>query len=184
MIKITVWLSSFLACVVVQAADFGMEVGFRQQSGDYTTAYSTNSVIGAQLGAVGQFALDGPLAIRSGLLYTQRPLEIKQKATGSTAKLNMTYFDIPVGLLYKFESYGGIFVGTGVSLLLEKSCTGITGCEVDSAKSMVIPFQIGGTFKFAPQMGATIYYEMIGDDVAKDQSNYRAIGLNLLITFD
>lgn len=168
----------------VSAADLSIEVGARQQSGDYATGYTTNSLIGMQLGGVALFPLDGALSFRSGVMYTQRPLEIKRRSDNETAKLNLTYFDIPLGVFYKFEDYGGFFVGTGLSMLLEKSCSGITSCEVLGAKSPVLPFQLGASFKFMPQVGATFYYEMIGSDVADNQSNYRAIGMNLSFSFD
>lgn len=188
---LSVWLILSISIIgaVSQAADFGVEAGVRSQSGDAgASGFTAESKTGFQLGGVGQFPLSGEWYIRSGLLYTQRNVDLTYKAGGttSTGSLTMTYFDVPLQGLYKFEDYGSVFAGPLFSMILDKKCQLSNGntCTVTSAKSMLIPFQLGATFKFMPQVGATIYYETIPGDIADNFGNYRAIGANLLFTFD
>jgi hypothetical protein len=183
---VTVFCVSMSLISAAQAADFGLEAGIRSQSGDYTGSGNTtaDSKSNFQFGGVGQFDISGPWRIRSGLLYTGRNLDINLKGAGNNGTMTLTYFDIPIQAMYKFEDYGGVFVGPVASMLLEKKCDFGTSCTVTGAKSMVIPFQIGATFKFMPQVGATIYYETLSGDVADGMGNYRAVGANLLFTFD
>lgn len=178
----------FSACFA-QASDFGIEGGFRSQSGSYNVSgYSTGSKTGIQVGGVGHFELSGPWYLRSGLFYTQRPIELMLNSPLSgSADLMFTYFDLPAQIMYKFEDYGGVFIGPMVSMLLEKKASGsggLSGLTITEANSMVIPIQLGATFKFAPQMGATLYYEMMAGGVAKDLDTFRAVGVNFLFTFD
>ncbi len=171
------------------AADFGIEAGVRSQSADASTSGVTaESKTDFQLGGVGQFPVSGPLHVRSGLLYTSRNVDLTVKTLGITSKgtLTLTYFDIPVQALYKFEDYGSVFAGPVISFILDKKCEldNSSTCTVTGAKSSLLPLQLGATFKFLPQMGATIYFETIPGDVAENFGNYRAIGANLLFTFD
>lgn len=165
------------------ALGFGIEGGFRQQSGDTAVGYSTSSQVGYQLGAVGFFDFSEKLALRSGLLYTQRPLTVKNDTSLESANITMTYFDVPVGLMLKFEDYMGVYLGTAVSVNLDKSSDKKSVMDVVDAKSMVMPLQLGATFKFMPEMGLNLYFEQFGD-VAKDLKSYRAVGVNLLFTME
>lgn len=166
-----------------QALGFGIEGGFRQQSGDTATGYSTSSQVGYQLGAVGFFDFSEKLALRSGLMYTQRPLKVTNDTTQDSATLTMTYFDIPVGLMLKFEDYMGVYLGTALSMNLDKSSDKKAVMDVVDAKSIVMPLQLGVTFKFMPDVGLNMYFEQFGD-VAKDLKSYRAVGVNLLFTME
>lgn len=177
-------LSVLAFSAVASAADMGLEVGFRSQSGDGPAGTSAKSETGYQVGIVTAFPLNGALNLRLGYLYTQRPLSVTDDVTGATSKANLNYFDIPVTLLYKFEEYAGIFAGPVVAINLDNSCSGVAGCKINDVKSPVVPIQLGATFKFAPQLGATVYFETSGGDMATGLSNYRAVGANLLVTFD
>ncbi len=174
---------------VANAADFGIVAGVRSQSADAsTTGVTAESKTDFQLGGIGEFSINGPFHIRSGLLYSSRNVDLTVKAAGitSTGTLTLTYFDIPVQAQYKFEDYGSVFAGPVIAFILDKKCELNNGatCTVTGAKSLLLPLQLGATFKFMPQVGATIYFETIPGDVADNFGNYRAIGANLLFTFD
>lgn len=163
------------------AADTGIELGIRQQSGEVDGNASAKSQTGFQAGGVAAFQISGPWHVRTGLLYTQRPLV--STLAGSDTKVSMTYLDIPVAAMYKFEDYAGVFAGVSVAMNLDSSCD--NGCtKVQDVKSMYVPLILGATFKFAPQLGATLYFETGSGEVARGLKNYRAVGANLLITFD
>lgn len=164
--------------------DYGLEVGIRQQSGDVDAAtFSAKSQMAFQFGATAHFPISGPLHLRTGMLYTQRPLVVKDDATETENKVSLNYLDVPVALMYKFEEYAGVFAGVSLGLNLDSSCE-TAGCKVTDVASPLVPLLIGASFKFAPQLGATLYYESAGGEVAKDLKNYRAVGANLMITFD
>ncbi len=180
-------MSTFLS--QANAAEFGIEAGVRSQSGDTkVSGFTAESKTGFQLGGVGHFPVSGAFHIRSGFLYTQRNLDLSYKVAGvtSTGSLTLTYFDVPLHALYKFEDYGSVFAGPSFSFILDKKCEISNGntCTITGAKSLLMPLQLGATFKFMPQVGATIYYETIPGDVADDFGSYRAIGANLFVTFD
>lgn len=167
-------------------ADYGLELGVRSQSGDSDlTGASTTSQTAMQFGGVAHFPISGGWHLRTGMLYTQRPLVVK--SSGVENKVSMTYLDVPVALMYKFEDYAGIFGGVSMGMNLDKSCDA-TNCVVSDVKTPILPFIFGASFKFAPQLGATIYFESFGDTLAKTQGsnlkNYRAVGANLFIYFN
>lgn len=166
------------------AADFGLEFGFRSQSADIDSRATNNAKTNYQLGGIGHFELSGPWKVRSGLMYTQRSMEFS--TAGATTDFVVSYFDVPVQALYKFEDYGGVFFGPVLALNLEKKCTisGGVDCTVEGVKSPLVPIQLGGTFKFMPQLGATLFYEMVTGEVVEHVDNARAVGVNLLFTFD
>ncbi len=160
--------------------DYGLEVGIRQQSGD-VPGTSTQSQMGLQFGATGHFPISGPLHLITGMLYTQRPLSVKDTTNGDY-KVSMNYLDIPVALMYKFEEYAGVFAGVSLGLNLDKSSG--NGGTVEDVKSPLIPILIGASFKFAPELGVALYYESASGDAADGLKDYRAVGANLMITFD
>ncbi len=186
-------LSALLTLGLISSAamadvDYGLEVGVRSQSGDADgTGSTTTSQTAMQFGGIIHYPISGGWHIRSGMLYTQRPLVIKTGGSTVENKVTMTYLDVPIAAMYKFEDYAGIFGGVSLGLNLDKSCDA-PGCVVTDVKTPIIPFIFGASFKFAPHVGATIYFESYGDTVAKSPpdnlKNYRAVGANLLITFN
>ncbi|MGZ3774806.1 MAG: outer membrane beta-barrel protein [Pseudobdellovibrionaceae bacterium] len=163
--------------------DYGLEVGIRSQSGDFdSTTVTTSSQMGFQFGATAHIPISGAWNLRTGMLYTQRPLVLNQG--GVQDKVSINYLDIPVALMYKFADYAGVFGGISLAMNLDKTAdSGV----VSGVTSPLMPILIGASFKFAPNLGAALYYESAGGQVAKigsELSNYRAVGANLMITFD
>jgi hypothetical protein len=180
--KIFLSVASLLFIFTSQAfadSDFGVEIGIRQQSGDVSGGGSTSSQTGIQGGVVGAFEINGPLYFRTGMLYTQRPLTVDG---APDVRVSLNYVDIPIELMYKFQDYAGVFAGVVAALNLDHSAD--HGYTVTGTKSSILPFIFGATFKFAPQFGGTIYYETQSGDVADGLKDYRAVGANLLITFE
>jgi hypothetical protein len=160
--------------------DFGLEVGIRQQSGDSdTTGVSTDSENGIQFGGFAHFQIVDKLHLRTGMLYTERPL--MTKLAGVENKVKMTYLDVPVALMYKFEEGAGVYAGVSLAMKLDASSD--LGDPTD-VKSPLIPIIFGAFFKFHPNFGVNIYYEMANGAVADGLENYRAVGANLMVTFD
>ena len=172
----------------VQAAEISVEGGFRQQSG--STSISNESVksqTGYQLGATALFPLKDSWLLRTGLFYVQRPVSLQDDVSSGEAKLSMSYFEVPVAIAYHIEGYAHLFLGTALSTRLNSnsSTSGtLTGYKLTQEKDMVTPLLVGASFKFASDVGATLFFETISGDVAKDISGYRAVGLNIFFTID
>ena len=170
---------------MAMANDFAAVLGFRSNSADaVANGVNVNSKTSFGLGVLGFMDLNEALQFRSGFLYNQRNY---QTSVGTTeTDLNIAYVDIPVTLMYKFADYAGVFAGPVVSLLVSKECKTTGGCgNIKNPESMVLPIQFGVSFKFAPQMGAELYYEMTSSEFWKDSlKNSRTVGANFLYTFE
>lgn len=158
----------------------GLEVGFKWSSADVTGSTSNKQVIGYQIGGTATFDLAPGFAIKSGLLYNQRPFESEFGAVKTTGKV--TYFDVPLLAMFKFEDYAGVYLGTALSTKLSDETSAAGGLQ--KVKGMVTPLIVGGQFKFAPNMGVNIYFESVSGEIATGVENARAVGANLLVTFD
>lgn len=164
------------------AQDIGVVAGIRADNADGEASTTINQKTSFQVGVIGKFELSGPLQIRSGMLYVQRAYEVSSSVSGP-ADFKSTYFEVPLGLLYKFSDYGGVFAGPALSFNLSKECPGgsCNGAEVNASP---LAIQFGGSFKVAPQFGFEVYYEMLTGNIAKGVKNPRAVMANVMITFD
>ncbi|UYL10319.1 PorT family protein [Bdellovibrio sp. SKB1291214] len=166
--------------------NYGVELGVRSQSGDTDTAVaSTDSKTAMQFGVFGIMPISGAWNLRTGLLYTQRPLIVK--SAGLENNIDMNYVDIPLNIMYKFEDYAGVYLGVNLGINMDKKCS-LAGCTMSDVTSPLIPLTVGAAFKFAPNFGVNFYFESASGKVVtvnnSDLKNYRAIGANLILTFD
>lgn len=182
--------SVYAASVIPVYSDFGVEAGFRQQSGSAGTTQTTTSQNGYQVGVAGFIPFGGgDLGVRSGLMYVNRPLSISNDSTVASgdAKITMTYFDVPVALAYKFSEAGYLFGGVSLAINLDskvENATGaLSGAKVTDVKTPIVPLLLGTNFKFTPEWGVTLFFESFGGDVANGLKNYRAVGANLTFSF-
>ncbi|MDG0815313.1 outer membrane beta-barrel protein [Bdellovibrio svalbardensis] len=172
----------FNAAGTAQAAkDYGLELGARQQSGNVAGAsISTNSKTGMQFGGYYHHPLEGGVAhFRTGLLYTQRPIESENDITGAKVQYNLDYLDIPVDIMFKPSESVGFYLGFNVAINITKSCTGDVTCKVNSVNTPLFPFVFGVMFNFTPKWGLDFYVDGANSNVAKGLYDYRAVGLNL-----
>lgn len=161
---------------------FGLEVGFKWNSAEVEGSDSTKQTLGYQLCGTAVFSFNKPWSFKTGLFYTNRPVKY-DLASGAEGEANFTYFDVPAQLMYLFEDYAGVYVGPSLSLNLSKECKP-SGCRLSETQSMVLPITVGALFKFAPGMGANIFFETISGKLAKDITNSRAVGANFFLAFD
>lgn len=174
---------------VAYANDFAAILGVRTNSWDVepsggATASGKNSF---HAGVLGFIDLSSAVLFRTGFIYTQRAYTIKTNTVD--AEYNYTYFDIPATLMYKFSDFGGVFAGAVLALNTSKGCSSNTGnCSTDGVNSSPIGFQFGASFKFAPQLGGEIYYEMIPGPLqsynGSDSKSAKSVVANLMITFE
>jgi hypothetical protein len=174
-------LAFLIASVSSQAlaeGSYGLELGVRQQSGDVDSGNATKSQVGTQLGAIAHFPVSDSFSIRTGMLYTQRSITDLGIPNN---RLSLNYLDVPLAVMIKFEEYAGAFVGTSIALNLDKTADVGT---LKNVKSPLTPAVFGVNFKFAPNLGATLYYENASGEAATGLKDFRAVGANLMITFD
>jgi hypothetical protein len=158
----------------------GVEGGFKWSSADQTGSDSTKQVIGYTVGGSAVFNIAPSFGIKTGLFYNERPFSSTYPIIGDV-KGKITYFDVPVLLMFKFEDYAGIYIGPSLSMKLSDE---VNVGKLDSVKGMVVPLTVGAQFKFAPNFGVNIYFESVSGEIATGIKNTRAVGANLLVTFD
>lgn len=162
------------------ALDYALEIGPRMQNGNtVNSAAELDSKMNFQVGLSGNLPIAEKWAFRTGLFYTQRNVVLK--ANNVESDVEFSSVDIPVTLLYRFEDYAGVFFGLNLVSNLDSSISNGTLQDVESLQT---PLVLGASFKFAPQLGLSVYYEIGNSEVAQGLEKFRAIGANLLITFD
>lgn len=155
--------------------DYGFEVGVRQQSAEVEGA-DVDSQINTQFGISAHVPMSGAWHLRTGMLYTPRNFKVTDTLTTLETKVEASYLDVPVALMYKFEEYLGIYGGVVLALNVDKK-------GLNKVESPLMPFIFGATFKFAPNFGANVYFEKSGK-AAEGLDSTTAVGANLMITFD
>lgn len=171
------------------ATEIAVEAGFRNQSGSTSTAnLNGKSQTGYQLGVTALMPISELWHFRTGLFYVQRPLLLEDTSLiPGEAKIGMNYFEVPVLLAYKMEGYAHLFAGTALSVKLDSTLSrsgSQAAYQLTDVKDLVTPLLLGASFRFSPQLGATLFFESITGDVAKDVNGYRAVGVNLTIAID
>lgn len=186
--SVLVTLAAVMVTSVASAQDLGVVLGYRSDNFDSDTA-GTTAKGGAgnfQAGMIAKFAMgSGPIWIRSGFIYEMRSYMSSTALGETTAKVS--YFSVPLGLMYKFSDFGGVFVGPAIGLNVSKSCensSALVTCSLNGFNSSPISIQLGGSFKIAPQFGFELYYEQTTSKIADGITNPRAVAANMMITFD
>jgi hypothetical protein len=166
-----------------QAQDMAVLVGMRSDSADSDVGTTTKieSKTNWQAGGLAFIDLMAPMKLRSGFIYSNRNYAITTPLATTTGDIKLAYFDVPVGVMYKMGDYGGPFVGAVLALNVSKSCPG-GSCE--GVNSTPLGFQLGASFKFAPQLGAELYYESFSGTMLTGVKDSKAVVANLLFTFD
>jgi hypothetical protein len=180
------YLRHFVFCVfffpiAAFSQDLGITIGIRSDSGDTdlpgTSVASLNSVT---FGAVMKSDMTETLALRVAMQYIPRQYQLQSLGANETYKF--TYFEIPVGILYKLSDAGGVFVGPSFGFGLDKSCGQMGVCQ--GVSNSVTSIQFGASFKFAPHLGVEIFYEKGISQISPQIDQQRAVGVNLFVTFD
>ncbi|MFZ3229069.1 MAG: outer membrane beta-barrel protein [Pseudobdellovibrio sp.] len=158
----------------------GLEVGFKWAGADITGTDSSKQVLGFLVGGSAVFNFAPSFGLKTGLFYNERPFEATTAGAVNT-KGKITYFDVPVLLMFKFEDYAGVYFGPSISMKMSDE---ISPGKLTDIKGMVVPITVGAQFKFAPNLGMNIYFESVSGDLALGVKNSRAVGASLLVTFD
>lgn len=105
------------------AQNFGIKVGLNFANAhleDLGTVLTTTSLTGLQIGVIGDFNLSKSLYFGTGFLYSQKGL--KMDYLGFEIKVPISYFEVPMNLVYKHDLggtklfvLGGAYIGYGLS---------------------------------------------------------------------
>lgn len=161
-------------------AEFAFGGGVKSTSIDAKTAgVNSEGRTGYQIGAYAFFPFTEQFQLRSGFLYSQRAFN--GSFSGNDYDVKLGYVDIPVTAMYKFSEFGGVYAGPVISFLQGKD---YNRSVISNAKSTEVPFTIGVNFKFAPQIGADVFYEVVSGSVVDGFENMRSFGGSLIIYFE
>jgi hypothetical protein len=172
-------LAASLAQAEISYSMPALEAGFKWNSMDTDTAgVSSKQSLSLQFGGSTVFNFNPQMGLRTGLFYSERTF----KFDGSDGKL--TYADVPIHFMFKFEDYAGIYLGPSLSMKIGDECNATGGCTLTGIKSMIMPITFGAQFKFTPNLGLNLFFETVPSDLANGLKNSRGIGANVLFAFD
>ena len=165
-----------------------LEIGIKMNTMDGDNATSNKQAQGFQGGGSMVFDFgDSGFGLKTGLMYSERPFKIENGTTTSEGKI--TYFDIPLHVMFKFEDYAGIFLGPSFSTKLGDECEATVAgvgatCNLTNVKSSIMPITFGAQFKVAANFGLSLFFETASGEIAQGIKDSRAVGANLLFVFD
>lgn len=168
------------------AMDYGLELGARQQSATFlSTDLSSNAQMGWQVGGFFHAPMDagGTLHARTGIYYSQRPLESESESTGSKNKYTFNYIDVPMDLLFKFKESFGLYMGFNISINVSSDCD-LAGCKVNGVQTPTLPGHLGFIFKPSPKFGVNFFMEAYNGQIAKGIQDANSVGLNLMYSLN
>lgn len=189
--SVAIWIffigAVFSSSMALAARDMGIELGARQQGGDVIGLnMSANAQIGFQGGFFAHMPMDETQKVhfKTGLYYTQRPLQSENDITGEQIDFKLDYLDIPLEILFKAGESFGFYIGALVAINVGSSCSGDVTCSVKDIETPYFPIVFGGLYKFNPKFGANFYAEGASSYVARGLVDYKAVGLNLTYSLD
>ena len=189
----TILLTMSLLLVCSANAEIGysmpaLEVGFKLNTMDVDSATSNKQSQAFQAGGSIVFDLGSSdsrdFGIKTGLFYSERTYKNEFSSTAFEGKIS--YAEIPLQIMFKFEDYAGIYFGPSFATKLSDECTG-TACTTSGVvkpSSSIMPLTFGAQFKMFPNLGLSLFFETISSDISSNLKNSRAIGANLLLVFD
>ncbi|AZZ35632.1 hypothetical protein CIK05_02060 [Bdellovibrio sp. qaytius] len=163
-----------------------LEVGLKLNTMDATGATSNKQSQAFQGGGsiVFDFGNSG-FGLKTGLMYSERTFKNESNLGLTTTEGKITYFDVPLQIMFKFEDYAGIYFGPSFSTKLGDECkTNVGTCSLTKVKSSVVPMTFGAQFKMASNFGLSLFFETISGEVAQGLESSRGVGANLLFVFD
>lgn len=161
-------------------SDMGILAGYRVNDATSTVAgTSVDGDGGLQLGGLAFLPLGEALSLRTGFIYAQR--NYTAKTAGVSTDIELAHFDVPVGVMYNIADMGGIFVGASLGLKIKDDCG---GSDCSGVKSTIIPVQVGGHFKIAPQFAGEVYFETASGKLMDGLKDASAVVVNGMFTFE
>lgn len=178
-------LMPFYAQAEISYSMPAFEFGAKINSVDHEDAISNKSTNAYQGGFsvvinIGNDA-NADFGIRTGLFYSERSFK-NDLTDGTSVEGKITYFEIPLHLMFKFEDYAGVYVGPSYASQIGDECEGLgCGTGLTEIKSSLVPITFGAEFKLFSNLGLNLFFENVSGGIAQSLNNSRAIGINLMI---
>lgn len=166
--------------------EFALLGGLRSGSAETSlNNASVSSKTSYQAGALATLELMDPWFLRTGIIIAGRQVTVGPTNQGNV-DLNFTYVDIPATILFRFTDIAGVFAGPVIAFNQgkEMTCSGAGTCGAQNVDSVIYPWQLGVSFRFASQMGGELYYEYHSGGLDKNVSNLKTVGANILVYFE
>ncbi len=181
-------LMSFHAQAEISYSMPAIELGMKINSVDHEDAVSnkqTNAYQGG-LSVVINLSNDSnaDFGVRTGLFYSERSFK-NELTNGLEIQGKITYVELPVQLMFKFEDYAGVYIGPAYAVQIGDECEGL-GCGVGlmDIKPSLVPITFGAEFKLFSHIGLNLFFENVSGGIAQSLKNSRAIGLNIMVITD
>lgn len=181
-------LMSFHAQAEISYSMPAIELGMKINSVDHEQAVSnkqTNAYQGG-LSVVINLSNDSnaDFGIRTGLFYSERSFK-NDLSNGLEIQGKITYVELPLHLMFKFEDYAGVYIGPAYAVQIGDECNGLgCGSGLTDIKSSLVPITFGAEFKLFSNLGLNLFFENVSGGIAQSLKNSRAIGLNIMIITD
>ena len=181
-------LMSFHAQAEISYSMPAIELGMKINSVDHEEAVSNRQTNAYQGGLSVVINLsnesNADFGVRTGLFYSERSFK-NELTNGLEIQGKITYVELPVQLMFKFEDYAGVYIGPAYAVQIGDECEGL-GCGVGlmDIKSSLAPITFGAEFKIFSHIGLNLFFENVSGGIAQSLKNSRAIGLNIMIITD
>lgn len=166
--------------------EFALLAGPRSNSAETNLRNaSIKSQTSYQFGALVALEFYPQWYLRTGMMLVGRQAKLGPTLQGDI-ELNFTYVDIPMTGLFRFSEMAGVFAGPvfAFNQSKETNCSLSPNCSAQDVKSLLFPWQLGISFRFASQLGAELYYEYAAGDLAANFSDMKSVGANFLFYFE
>ena len=167
------------------AQDFGLMAGVLDSNATVITSgtnslpsgTSSSGVFGFRAGGVMSIPLTDQFLFRSGLIFTQRHVEVTN--SGVNATLDFDYIDIPVLGQFNITENFGVFGGLIAAASVNHSGTA-ENQTVTGTKALYPLIQVGINGTFQNMFGVEAYYEMGLGDISDQVKNFGVFGANFI----
>lgn len=161
------------------AQEYGLTIGFQQNSADVENPEGVSGKIDSKLGFSGgglvAFELVENLKFRSGLIFNQRHIDYKvtsPDAAEGKYKLKFDYLDVPVNVQYNFNEMFGVYGGMIMGIKASDSADAPAGLDFDPDMESLYPLlNVGVNMIFEDMIGFDLFFERgIGEFATGDDS--------------
>lgn len=174
--KSTLLLSVLLMTLTSTASwafsDIAVTAGaFTTEVNSDTTGTEANSGTGFFAGVLGFMEMQDQFYMRAGAMVGRRLVDF---TTGTTkTEYRLTTIEAPITGMYMLNDMVGFFGGLRVGLNAGDDCSSnlATACSVDAEfETLFYGAELGAHFRFTPNFGAEVAYDIGLSDIAKSTS--------------
>lgn len=167
-------------------SDVALTAGaFTTEVSPETSGISSSSGTGFFAGVLGFMKMQEPLWLRAGAIVGRRNLEL------STSTLNIEYevtmIEAPVTAMYMLNEMVGFFGGLRFGINAGDDCSSnlSTACSSSNTdfESFIYAAEVGGHFRFTPNFGGEVAYDIGLSDFAKDTKWDGGLVINAFMIF-